>query len=318
MSEQRKTAVVAIGGNSLILDKQHEDVPSQVRAVEETCKHIADMIERGWNLVITHGNGPQVGFILRRNELAEHEVHSTPLDVIGADTQGAIGYMISQALGNEFKRRGIQQPIAAVVTQVLVDRNDPGFQNPSKGIGGFTHEDKAREFEKDGWRVIEDAGRGWRRVIASPIPLKIIELDAIRSLVDQGYIVIAVGGGGIPVIEDEQGHLAGTRAVIDKDWATSLLAKELKVDLFLISTAVSQVAVNFNKPDQKWLDRMTLAEARAYQEQKQFPAGSMGPKIQAVISFLEAHPAGKALITDPANIARALDGQTGTWIEAEE
>jgi carbamate kinase len=318
MSEKRKTAVVAIGGNSLILDKQHEDVPSQVRAVEETCKHIADMIERGWNLVITHGNGPQVGFILRRNELAEHEVHSTPLDVIGADTQGAIGYMISQALGNEFKRRGIQQPIAAVVTQVLVDRNDPGFQNPSKGIGGFTSEEKAREFESDGWRVIEDAGRGWRRVIASPIPLKIIELDAIRSLVDQGYIVIAVGGGGIPVIEDEQGHLAGTRAVIDKDWATSLLAKELKVDLFLISTAVSQVAISFNKPDQKWLDRMTVAEARAYQEQKQFPAGSMGPKIQAVIAFLEAHPAGKALITDPANIARALDGQTGTWIEAEE
>jgi carbamate kinase len=318
MSEKRKTAVIAIGGNSLILSKQQEDVASQVDAVRETCKHIADMIERGWNLVITHGNGPQVGFILRRNELAQHEVHTTPLDLIGADTQGAIGYMIAQALGNEFKRRGIQKPIAAVVTQVLVDRNDPGFQNPTKGIGGFADEGKAREFEKDGWRVMEDAGRGWRRVIASPIPLKIIELDAIRSLVQQGYIVIAVGGGGIPVIEDEQGNLVGTRAVIDKDWATSLLAKELEVDLFLISTAVSQVAINFNQPDQKWLGKMTVAEASAYQAEGHFKPGSMGPKVQAVISFLEAHPAGKALITDPPNIARALDGESGTWVVAGE
>ena len=180
----KKTAVIAIGGNSLIIDKQHEDVPSQARAVEQTCKHIADMIERGWDLIITHGNGPQVGFILRRNELAAHEVHTTPLDIIGADTQGSIGYMITQALRNEFKTRGIQKPIASVVTQVLVDRNDPAFQQPTKGIGGFTSEEKARVFEEEGWRVVEDAGRGWRRVIASPIPLKIIELDAIRTLVE--------------------------------------------------------------------------------------------------------------------------------------
>ncbi len=316
MNAQRKTAVVAVGGNSLIIDKKHEDVPSQWIAVQETCKHIADMIERGWNLVITHGNGPQVGFILRRNELAEHEVHPTPLDVIGADTQGSIGYMISQALSNEFKQRGIDKPIAAVVTQVLVDRDDPGFQNPSKGIGGFTTEEKARQFEEDGWRVIEDAGRGWRRVIASPIPLKIVELEAIRTLVDKGFIVIAVGGGGIPVIEDESGYLVGTRAVIDKDRATSLLAQELKVDLFLISTAVPQVAINFNQPNQQWLDRMTAAEAQAYHAEGHFKPGSMGPKIEAVLSFLESHPAGKALITNPANIARALDGESGTWIEA--
>jgi carbamate kinase len=224
--------------------------------------------------------------------------------------------MIDQALQNEFRRRGIQKPVAAIVTQVLVGRDDPGFQNPSKGIGGFTSEDKAREFENDGWRVIEDAGRGWRRIIASPIPLEIIELDAIRALVEDGFIVIAVGGGGIPVIEDEDGNLVGTRAVIDKDRATSLLAQELKVDLFLISTAVSQVAINFNKPGQQWVKQMTAAEARAYYEQGHFAPGSMGPKIEAVLSFLEAHPGGKALITDPANIARALDGETGTWIEA--
>ncbi len=311
-----KTAVIAVGGNSLILDPKHEDVPSQWRAVRETCKHLADMIERGWNLVVTHGNGPQVGFILRRNELAEPEVHPTPLDVIGADTQGSIGYMLGQALGNEFRSRGIKRPVAAVVTQVLVDRDDPGFQNPTKGIGGFTTEEKARKFEAEGWDVIEDAGRGWRRVIASPIPLRIVELDAVRTLIDNGFVVITVGGGGIPVVEDENGNLAGTYAVIDKDRASSLLAQELKADLFLISTGVPQVAVNFNKPDQKWLDRMTAAEARAYQAQKQFPAGSMGPKIEAVVAYLDAHPAGKALITDPSNIARALDGQTGTWIEA--
>ena len=316
MSDKAKTAVVAVGGNSLILDPKHEDVPSQWNAVHETCKHLADMIERGWNLVVTHGNGPQVGFILRRNELAEPEVHSTPLDVIGADTQGSIGYMLTQALNNEFRRRGIKKPVAAVVTQVVVDRNDPAFENPTKGIGGFTSEEKARKFEKEGWHVIEDAGRGWRRVIASPIPLRIVELAAVRALIEKGFVVITVGGGGIPVIEDEDGNLSGTYAVIDKDRASSLLAQQLKADLFLISTGVPQVAVNFNKPDQKWLAHMTTAEARAYQVEKQFPPGSMGPKIEAVLAYLDAHPAGKALITDPPNIARALDGQTGTWIDA--
>jgi carbamate kinase len=309
-----RTAVVAVGGNALILDKKHEDVGSQIGAVEQTCKHIADMIERGWNVIVTHGNGPQVGFILRRNELAAGEVHRTPLDVIGADTQGAIGYMIARALDNEFTRRGIQRSVAAVVTQVLVDRNDPGFTNPTKGIGGFTTEDKARQFEQEGWMVKEDAGRGWRRMIASPIPLKIVEKDAIHMLVDAGFIVVGVGGGGIPVIEDEHGMLKGVFAVIDKDRASALLAADLHADLLLISTAVEKVALNFNKPDQVWLDKLTLSEAKRYYADGHFLSGSMGPKIEAIIAFLEANPRGQGLITDPPHIVDALDGKTGTWI----
>ena len=307
-----RTAVVAVGGNSLIVNG-HQDVPSQIRAVEETCRHIADMIERGWNVLITHGNGPQVGFILRRNELAAHEVHTTPLDVIGADTQGSIGYMIARALDNEFKLRGINRLVAAVVTQVLVDRNDPAFKNPTKGIGGFTTEEKARQFEREGWTVREDAGRGWRRMVASPVPLKIIEKDVIKTLIDAGFIVVGVGGGGIPVIEDENGLLKGVFAVIDKDRASALIAADLKVDLFLISTAVEKVALNFNKPNQRWLDRMTLAEAKQYYQEGHFLAGSMGPKIEAALEYLKA--GGKqVIITNPENITRALRGETGTRI----
>jgi carbamate kinase len=272
------------------------------------------MIERGWNVVVTHGNGPQVGFILRRNELAFPEVHSTPLDVIGADTQGSIGYMITRALDNEFKKRSVDKPTAAIVTQVLVDREDPGFKNPTKGIGGFTTKDKADIFTEEGWVVKEDAGRGWRRMIASPIPLKIVELQAIKQLIESGFTVVAVGGGGIPVVEDEKGMLKGVFAVIDKDRASSLLAAELKADLLLISTAVEKVAINFNKPDQKWLDKMTLSEAKKLYSEGHFLSGSMGPKIEAIIAFLEGNPNGKGLVTDPPHIVDALDGKTGTWI----
>lgn len=307
-------AVVAIGGNSLIKDKQHEDVESQIRAVEESCRHIAEMIQRGWNVIVTHGNGPQVGFILRRNELAAHEVHATPLDVIGADTQGAIGYMITRALDNEFKRRGIDRLAAAVITQVLVDRDDPGFKNPTKGIGSFTTKENAEVFAKEGWIVKEDAGRGWRRMIASPIPRKIIEREAIARLIQAGFVVVAAGGGGIPVIEDAQGCLKGVYAVIDKDRASSLLASDLKADLFLISTAVEKVALNFNQPNQRWLDKITLNEAKKLSAEGHFLSGSMGPKIEAIIAYLEANPQGKALVTRPETIAAALDGQNGTWI----
>ncbi|HSN76844.1 MAG TPA: carbamate kinase [Anaerolineae bacterium] len=312
-----KTAVVAVGGNALILDKKHEDVASQVGAVEQTCKHIADMIVQGWNVIVTHGNGPQVGFILRRNELAAGEVHQTPLDVIGADTQGSIGYMISRALDNEFTQRGIQRQVAAVVTQVVVDGKDPGFTNPTKGIGGFTTEETARQFEQEGWMVKEDAGRGWRRMIASPQPLRIVEREAIKTLIDAGFIVVGVGGGGIPVVEDEAGILKGVFAVIDKDRASALLAADLQVDLLLISTAVEKVAINFNKPNQQWLDRMTLSEAKQYYAEGHFLSGSMGPKIEAIIAFLEASPHGQALITDPPHMVDALAGRTGTWIVAD-
>ncbi len=311
-----KTAVVAVGGNALILDKKKAGVEFQWEAVRETSKHIADMIQQGWNVVVTHGNGPQVGFILRRNELAEGEVHPTPLDVIGADTQGSIGYMLQQALANEFLKRGIEKTVATIITQTVVDNADPAFQNPDKGIGGFMDEDRARQFEADGWTVAEDAGRGWRRMIASPEPIRIVEQDAIQGLVAQGMIVVAVGGGGIPVYEDADGSLHGTRAVIDKDRATSLLARNIKADLLLISTAVEKVAINFNTPDEKWLDRMTMAEAKQYMAEGHFKPGSMLPKIQAIVAFLE-NGGETALITDPPNIVRALNGETGTWITRE-
>ena len=307
-------AVVAVGGNSLITDGQHEDVPSQVRAIQDTCRHIADMVANGWNVVVTHGNGPQVGFALRRCELATREVHTLPLDAIVADTQGSIGYEICQALRNEFKRRGIGRPVAAVVTQVLVDRHDPDFQHPSKGIGSFTTEDKARALAREGWTVREDAGRGWRRLIASPKPVRIIEEETIKLLVDGGAIVVAVGGGGIPVIEDEEGMLRGCVAVIDKDRASSLLAAGLEADLFLISTSVEKAALNFHRPDQRWLDYLTVSEARRYLAEGHFSSGSMGPKIESMIHYVQANRQGRAVVTSPANIMRALSGETGTWI----
>ncbi len=312
----RKLAVVAIGGNSLIKDKDHQTVEDQYQAAKETCFHIADMIEQGWDVAIGHGNGPQVGFILRRSEIA-HKVagmHEVPLDACGADSQGAIGYALQQNLRNEFRRRGIEKQAVTVVTQVVVDRNDPSFQNPTKPIGGFMDEAEARErAEKEGWTVVEDAGRGWRRVVASPLPQRIVELDAVRELLRAGMVTITVGGGGIPVIEDEQGNLVGTAAVIDKDYASSLLARSIQADLFLISTAVEKVYLNYNKPNQQAIDRMTLAQAKQYMAEGHFAKGSMLPKIQAIIWFLEA--GGKeALITDPPNIARALRGETGTWI----
>jgi carbamate kinase len=316
MAEQ-KLAVVAIGGNSLIKDKAHQTVEDQYRAAKETTFHIADMIEQGWDVAIGHGNGPQVGFILRRSEIAAkvEGMHEVPLDVCGADSQGAIGYSLQQTLQNELHKRGIKKTVTTVVTQVLVDKDDQAFKNPSKPIGSFMDEDEAKKREMEmAWNVVEDAGRGWRRVVASPMPKEVVELGAVKTLLSSGATVITVGGGGIPVIDSGNRVLAGTAAVIDKDFASSLLAQEIGAELFLISTAVEKVALNFGKPDEKWLDRMSLAQAKAYlAEGIHFAKGSMAPKIQAIIWYLES--GGKqALITNPENIGRALKGETGTWI----
>jgi carbamate kinase len=279
--------------------------------------HIADMIEQGWTVAIGHGNGPQVGFVLRRSEIAHQieGIHEVPLDVCGADTQGATGYMLQQSLYNEFLKRGIDKRVATVVTQVEVDRSDSAFQNPTKPIGSFMEEAQALEKrEKESWSVVEDAGRGWRRVVPSPLPMRVVEEPAVKALVDLGMCVITVGGGGIPVVADDAGKLQGIAAVIDKDFASSLLANAIGAELLMISTAVEKVALNFGKPDQQWIDRMTVGEAKAYlAEGTHFAKGSMAPKIQACIWFIER--GGKyAVITDPDNIGRALAGETGTWI----
>lgn len=310
-----RRAVIAIGGNSLITDAAHRSVEDQYLAAAETDHHIAALVADGWDVAITHGNGPQIGFILRRSDLARHELHEVPLDVCGADTQGAIGYLLQQNLINDLRARGIDKAVVTVVTQVEVDRNDPAFRKPSKPIGSFMSAEEAEKRRVDeGWDVIEDAGRGWRRVVASPRPRRIVEIDAIRSLLEAGFVVVGVGGGGIPVVADENGDLKGIAAVIDKDSASAILAAEIDAELFLISTSVDQVALDFGTPDQRWVDRMTLEEAKArLAEGRHFAPGSMAPKIQAVIAFLEAGGS-EALITSPANIERALAGETGTRI----
>ena len=308
-------AVIAIGGNSLITDKDHQSVQDQYLAAGETDHHIAQMVNAGWDVAISHGNGPQVGFILRRSELSRHELHEVPMDVAGADTQGAIGYMLQQNLINDFQAMGLDKQVATVVTQVEVSANDPAMLNPSKPIGTFLEEKEAkRRRDEEGWEVVEDAGRGWRRVVASPQPVRIVEIEAVRTLMDAGVVVITVGGGGIPVVADENGDLSGVAAVIDKDLASALLAKEISADLLLISTAVEKVALRFGTPEQEWIDRMTLAEVKQYlAEGTHFAEGSMAPKMRAVVQFLEAGGE-RALITNPKNIAKAIAGDTGTWI----
>ena len=310
-------AIIAIGGNSLIKDSSHETVKDQYEAVRETSGHIADLIEEGYETVITHGNGPQVGFILLRSELA-HELagmHIVPLVNCVADTQGAIGYQLQQALRNEFDRRNIKKTAATVVTLVEVDRDDPAFSNPTKPVGSFFNEEQIgsiREKHPE-WHIVHEAGRGYRRVVPSPLPKKILESDAIEALLAQGFCVIGAGGGGIPVYRNEQGELEGIDAVIDKDLATGLLASQLNADLFVISTAVEKVYLNYGKKDASPLDRINAAQAKMYMDEGHFAPGSMLPKIKAVLEFL-GRGGKEAIITNPESLTRAVRGESGTHI----
>lgn len=314
ITKKAGVAVLAIGGNSLIRDKDHQRISDQFQVTRETCQHIASMVEGGWRVVVTHGNGPQVGFVLRRSELAIQELHPVPMDSAVADTQGSIGYMIQQSLDNEFRKRGLGQHAVTLVTQVLVDKHDEAFRKPTKPIGSFMEREEAdRRVKDEGWEIVEDAGRGWRRVVPSPSPVEIIERSAIRRLLSGNYTVVAVGGGGIPVIRNARGMLSGVEAVIDKDLASSLLARRIQADLLMVSTAVDKVSLNFGTPDQKDLDRITLSEAKKYLQEGHFKPGSMKPKMEAVIEFLEK--GGKqAIITTPEKIEAALAGQGGTRI----
>ena len=309
-----KLIVIAIGGNSLIEDAKHVTVTAQYEAARKTAEHIAKLVKDGHRVVIAHGNGPQVGFILLRAEHSKDILHSVPLDSCVADTQGAIGYQLQMALDNEFTKAGIKNKVATIVTQVEVSDDDPSFHNPTKPIGSFMEEaDAKNRMATKGWKCIEDSGRGWRRVVASPKPKAIVELDTIKTLGDNGLTVIAAGGGGIPVVRDANGMLSGREAVIDKDLAAALMAKQLGADLFVISTAVEKVCLNFGKPNQKTLNTITIKEAKEYMAEGHFAPGSMLPKVQAVVDFVES-TGNMGLITDPANIYGALHGDKGTKI----
>lgn len=309
-----KLAVIAIGGNSLIKDKNRQSVEDQYDCILDTAHHIVRLIDKGINVVITHGNGPQVGFILLRSEISKSQIHEVPVPSAVADTQGALGYQIQQAIQNVLSEKNIKKNIVTVVTQVLVDVNDPAFKNPTKPIGPFlTKEDAQLKKEKYNWNVVEDAGRGWRRVVPSPLPIEIVELDSIRNLIENDFLVVAVGGGGIPVIRNENGYLDGVPAVIDKDRASALLAGNLNADFLIISTAVEQVYLNFGQENQQALSHITLAEAKKYCEEGHFAKGSMLPKIEAAIQFLE-NGGKEVIITTPEKLAEAVEGTAGTRI----
>lgn len=312
-----KLAVVAIGGNSLIGDGQQGTIEEQEQNAFETGRAISGMVRRGWRVVVTHGNGPQVGFILRRSDLAAGTLPRLPLDLCGADSQGGLGYIIGNSLQRALSDEGLDASVVSMLTRVVVDGDDPAFDAPSKPIGPFYSQEEAERYRREeGWTVVEDSSRGYRRTVPSPQPRKIVELGAMRELVKAGYVLVALGGGGIPVTEVTPGDYSGVEAVIDKDYASSLLAEEIGADLLLISTGVPRVSVNYNRPDQREIELMSAEEARGYLEDGQFPPGSMGPKIEAALSFLEAGGP-EVIVTSPESIPEAMDGEAGTRITAE-
>ncbi|HHU31506.1 MAG TPA: carbamate kinase [Clostridia bacterium] len=307
-----KTVVVALGGNAILQPKQKGTIEEQMANVNEAAKNIVKLIKEGYNVVIAHGNGPQVGNILLQNAAARDQVPAMPLDVCGAESQGLIGYMIQQNIRNELKKVGLEKPVVTVLTQVVVDRQDPAFQNPTKPVGAFYSEEEAKHnMETKGETWVEDSGRGWRKVVPSPEPKEVVELDVVSTLVKAGAVVITVGGGGIPVVKEEN-QLVGVEAVIDKDLASSLLAKELGADILVIATDVPYVAINFGKPDQENLKTLTVAEAEKYLEEGQFGKGSMGPKAQAMLGFVNA--GGQGIITSLNSLRDAVVGDAGTKI----
>lgn len=308
--------VIALGGNALQAAGKPATAEAQLEVVEETSEHIADIIGKGYNVVVAHGNGPQVGRLVLQNEYANSITPAMPFDVCGAMSQGMIGYHIQQGLSKVLRHRGNNTQVATVVTQVVVDQNDPKFKNPSKPIGPFYTEDEARAIAAEkGYIMKEDAGRGWRRVVASPMPTEIIELDAVKCLLNGGFIVVTVGGGGIPVIWNDKGDLEGTAAVIDKDLASEKLAEDINADALVILTAVEKVSINYNKPDQKDLDTLSVAEAKQYIAEGHFAPGSMLPKIEAAIKFVESNPGRKAIITSLDKAVLALEGKAGTTLQ---
>ncbi|MDF2787194.1 MAG: carbamate kinaselike protein [Neobacillus sp.] len=309
--------IVAIGGNSLVRDNGRDSVQDQYEAVQETAVNIADMVQEGYNVVVTHGNGPQVGFGLRRSEIASEIAGMTDVPLVNcvADTQGGIGYQIQQALTNEFTKRGMNKKVATIITQVEVDINDPNFENPTKPVGSFFTLEQAEEMkmEHPEWTFMEDSGRGYRRVVPSPKPIDIVEKEAIKSLVDAGYVVIAAGGGGIPVIKTRENEYLGVDAVIDKDFATSLLAEQVNAETLIITTGVPRVCINFGKPNQLALEKITVEETKQYVLENHFAPGSMLPKIEASLSFLE-NGGRKVVITNPESLQDAINEKQGTHI----
>ena len=306
--------VIALGGNALQSGKSDATAEAQLKVVKQTCEYIADISCKGYEIGIVHGNGPQVGRILLASETAKDVTPAMPFDVCGAMSQGYIGYHLQQALKYALNKRDRNIPVLTVATQMIVEKSDPAFQNPTKPIGPFYSEEEAKQLQEEKcYTMKEDAGRGWRRVVASPLPRKIVEIGAVKRLWDSS-IVISCGGGGIPVVENADGTMEGVAAVIDKDFAAELLAEQVGADVLMILTEVEKVAINFNKPDQKNLDKLNLEDAVKYIEEGQFAPGSMLPKVEAAMKFVRAYPNKKAIITSLDKAIDALEGKTGTVI----